>query len=85
MALTLAREQPLAPLLAAFRRAAPTFVSEIRLFDLYQGEGLPEGQKSLAFRIVMQHTERTLADEEVDAVISKLVEAGRRYGAVLRT
>jgi phenylalanyl-tRNA synthetase beta chain len=85
MALTLAREQPLAPLLAAFRRAAPTFVSEIRLFDLYQGEGLPEGQKSLAFRIVMQDTERTLADAEADAVVASLVEVSKEFGGALRS
>ena len=85
LALIMPREQALAPLLSALRGAATDFVSEVRLFDLYQGDGLPQGQKSLAFRIVMQHTERTLADEEVDAVISKLVEAGRRFSAVLRT
>jgi phenylalanyl-tRNA synthetase beta chain len=85
LALVMPREQALAPLLSALRGAATDFVCDVRLFDLYQGDGLPQGQKSLAFRIVMQHTERTLADEEVDAVISKLVEAGRRYGAVLRT
>ena len=85
LALIMPREQALAPLLSALRGAATDFVCDVRLFDLYQGDGLPQGQKSLAFRIVMQHTERTLADEEVDAVISKLVEAGRRYGAVLRT
>jgi phenylalanyl-tRNA synthetase beta chain len=85
LAMTFPREQPLAPLLAALRRAVPGFVQEIRLFDLYQGEGLPEGQKSLAFRIVMQHTERTLADAEVDAVVASLVEVGKGFGGALRS
>jgi phenylalanyl-tRNA synthetase beta chain len=85
LALTLPRDQAIAPLLAALKAAAPDFVQEIRLFDLYQGKGLPEGQKSLAFRIVMQHTERTLADVEVDAVVASLVEVGKGFGGALRS
>jgi phenylalanyl-tRNA synthetase beta chain len=85
LALIMPREQAVAPLLAGLREAAAGFVNEVRLFDVYQGDGLPQGQKSLAFRIVMQHTERTLADEEVDAAVTALVEAGRRFGAVLRS
>jgi phenylalanyl-tRNA synthetase beta chain len=85
VALTVAREQALGPLLEALRAAGPNFVQEICLFDVYQGKGLPEGQKSLAFRIVMQDTERTLADAEVDAVVAKLVEvAGTKFGGALR-
>ena len=86
LALTVEKEQPLAPLLGAFRAAAPAIVQEIRLFDVYQGKGLPEGRKSVAFRIVMQHTERTLGDAEVDAAVSLLVEiAGREFGGALRS
>jgi phenylalanyl-tRNA synthetase beta chain len=85
LALTVAREQALEPLLAALRKAAPDFVQEIRLFDVYHGKGLPEGQKSLAFRIVMQHTERTLADAEVDAAIAGLIRVVREeFGGDLR-
>lgn len=85
LAMTFPREQALAPLSAALRAAVPGFVQEIRLFDLYQGEGLPEGQKSLAFRIVMQDTERTLADAEVDAMVASLVEVGKGFGGALRS
>lgn len=85
LALTVAREQDLAPLLDGLRAAAPAIVQELRLFDLYQGKGLPDGQKSVAFRIVMQHTERTLADAEVDAAVAQLlVFAGDKFGAALR-
>jgi len=56
------------------------------LFDLYQGSSLPEGRKSLAFRVVMQDTERTLTDAEADAARDALVALwGRRFGATLRT
>jgi phenylalanyl-tRNA synthetase beta chain len=85
LALLVAREQPVGPLLAALRSGAADMVSDIRLFDLYQGKGLPEGQKSLAFRIVMQHTERTLEDAEVEAGVAELIEMARKqFGAILR-
>jgi len=85
LALTVPKEQPLAPLLDLLRGRAAAIVSDIRLFDVYQGKGLPEGQKSLAFRIVMQHTERTLEDAEVEAGVAELIEVARKeFGAVLR-
>jgi phenylalanyl-tRNA synthetase beta chain len=67
------------------RTAAPPIVREIVLFDVYQGKGLQPGQKSLAFRVVMQDTERTLADAEIDAAVVALVHAAvRDFAAALR-
>jgi phenylalanyl-tRNA synthetase beta chain len=55
------------------------------LFDVYQGKGLAQGAKSLAFRVVMQDTEKTLEDAEVDAAVALLVDAAsRNFGAGLR-
>jgi phenylalanyl-tRNA synthetase beta chain len=55
------------------------------LFDVYQGKGLPEGKKSLAFRIVMQDTQRTLSDGEVEAALNELVAAAQAgFAAELR-
>jgi phenylalanyl-tRNA synthetase beta chain len=60
-------------------------VTSVRLFDLYQGQGVPEGRKSLAFRVVMQHTERTLTDAEADAARDQLVRLlGAKFSATLR-
>jgi phenylalanyl-tRNA synthetase beta chain len=84
IALVLAQEQPLQPLIDALQSAAPAFVRGIELFDVFQGKGLPEGQKSLAFRVVMQDTGRTLADAEVDVAVAKLIETASRFGAALR-
>jgi phenylalanyl-tRNA synthetase beta chain len=85
LALVLPREQALHPLLTALRAAAPGFVRDVALFDVYQGKGMPEGQKSLAFRVVMQDTQRTLADVEVDAAVAGLVAVVReRFGGDLR-
>jgi phenylalanyl-tRNA synthetase beta chain len=86
LAMTVAKEQPFAPLLSAFRSVAPDIVQEIRLFDVYQGKGLPDGQKSVAFRIVMQDTERTLEDQDVEAVVAKLIGvAVEQFGGALRS
>ncbi len=44
----------------------------VQLFDVYQGQGLPEGRKSLAFSLVFRSGDRTLTDDEVNAVFQKL-------------
>jgi phenylalanyl-tRNA synthetase beta chain len=62
------------------------FVRELALFDHYQGQGVPAGQKSLAFRIVMQDTERTLTEPEVETAVAQIAEAViGRHGAKLRS
>jgi len=73
-------------ILDAFRCEKPAIVRSVRLFDLYQGKSLPAGRKSLAFRIVMQDTEKTLTDAEADSAIAQMVELlGRRFGGTLRS
>ncbi|MDO8788199.1 MAG: phenylalanine--tRNA ligase subunit beta [Sulfuritalea sp.] len=85
LALVVPQNQTLAPLLAGLRSSAPAIVRDVALFDVYQGKGLGENEKSLAFRIVMQDTQRTLEDAEVDAVIASLLAvAGRDFNASLR-
>jgi phenylalanyl-tRNA synthetase beta chain len=76
---------PAQALLDAAQAEKPAIVRLIRLFDLYQGSNLPAGKKSLAFRVVMQDTERTLTDGEADQARDALVALwGRRCGAILR-
>jgi phenylalanyl-tRNA synthetase beta chain len=71
--------------LDAIQAAKPPIVQAVRLFSLYRGSGLPAGKKSLAFRVVMQHTERTLTDAEADAARDMLVALlGRKFSATLR-
>jgi len=77
---------PVQALLDAIIAEKPAIVRSVRLFDLYQGKSLPAGRKSLAFRIVMQDTEKTLTDAEADSAIAQMVELlGRRFGATLRS
>jgi phenylalanyl-tRNA synthetase beta chain len=60
-------------------------VKDLQLFDIYVGKGVPENKKSLAFRIVMQDTQRTLLDTEVDAAMQQLMSIlEQTFGAQLR-
>jgi phenylalanyl-tRNA synthetase beta chain len=60
-------------------------ISEIHLFDVYQGEGMEEGKKSLAFRVLLKDTQKTLTDAEADLAVTKLTEILEdEFGARLR-
>ena len=78
LAFVLDAHTPAGELLAALRSAAPAQVRAIDVFDDYRGKGVPENQKSLAIRVVMQDTERTLTDQEVEDAVGKLVDSARR-------
>ncbi len=63
----------------------PDIVSDITLFDVYRGKGIDSDKKSLAFRVLMQDTRKTLNDGEIDAVMARLVKVlSDRIGAELR-
>ncbi len=76
---------PVQSMLDALEAARPTAVQEIRVFDLYRGKGVEAGQKSLAFRVVMQDTARTLTDDEADAAMAQLTQVlTSRFDAKVR-
>ena len=66
-------------------KANDGLIKDIRLFDLYQGNPVPPGKKSLAFRLVYQKEDRTLTDREVNEFHQKLVRPlVQEYGGTLR-
>ena len=72
-------------MLQGLRAAASPIVSEIGVFDVYRGPGLENGKKSLAFRILLQDTRKTLTDTEVECAISQLIQSmQQQFGAKLR-
>jgi phenylalanyl-tRNA synthetase beta chain len=73
-AFTVAESTPAGAILEAVRTRVPPFVREVEVFDLYRGKGVEPGRKSLALRIVMQDTDRTLTDSEVEAVMASVRE-----------
>jgi phenylalanyl-tRNA synthetase beta chain len=76
---------PAQELLAALTDARSPVVDDIRLFDVYRGPGIGPGKKSLAILVLIQDTERTLTDAEIDATVASLLQiAADRFGATLR-
>ena len=59
-------------------------VDEVRLFDVYQGKGLPEGKKSLAFSLAYRASDRTLTDDEVSAAFTALQSELEKTGHHIR-
>ena len=65
--------------------SVPAGTREIDLFDLYRGEQVPEGKKSLAFRVTYRDPENTLTDKKVDKAHAKAAQAVQRdFGAGIR-
>ena len=65
---------PVGDILAAVRARLPAPVREFELFDQYRGKGVDTGKKSLAFRVVMQDTDRTLTDADVEGIVASIRE-----------
>jgi phenylalanyl-tRNA synthetase beta chain len=73
-------------LIATAREAAAPELSSMRVFDVYRGEQVGPGRKSIAFSVTYQSPERTLSDEDASALRARIVEALRtRFGAELRS
>jgi phenylalanyl-tRNA synthetase beta chain len=71
--------------LRAARGADRTLITGVTLFDVYAGDTLPSGQRSLGVEVVFQPRERTLTDAEIEAACARVVEAvSKATGAVLR-
>jgi phenylalanyl-tRNA synthetase beta chain len=72
-------------LIKTMKKAKLQFVSDIALFDVYRGQGIAQDKKSLAFYVLMQDTQKSLTDAEVDEIIAKLLELIKnQHGAALR-
>lgn len=71
-------------LVDAMMQAKAPYVKEVALFDVYRGKGVEEGKKSLAFRVLLQDTQKTLTDLEIEPSIALLVKGVQKHGAQLR-
>jgi len=70
-------------------RAAQTvdrkLISGVSVFDVYEGDGIEPRKKSVAIAVTLQPREKTMTDEEIDAVAARIVaEVGKKTGGVLR-
>ncbi len=60
-------------------------IASVTIFDVYEGKGIEDGKKSIAIAVTLQPREKTMTDEEIDAVAARIVaEVGKRTGGVLR-
>ena len=67
------------------RKQLPDTVTDLKLFDVYRGKGIDLGKKSLAFKVLMQDTQKTLTDEEVEAAVAQIKDVlATRFNATLR-
>jgi len=58
---------------------------EVHLFDVYRGKGVPNGQKSMAFSLILQDFSRNLTDLGVEQIVAKIVTGlEQQFGAKLR-
>ena len=69
----------------AIRSVLTPQVNEIIIFDIYRGEGVASGRKSIALGLILQESSRTLVDQEVEAAVTRVVAALKHeFGADLR-
>lgn len=77
---------PVADLLGVMRRAGEPLLRQVFLFDEYRGAGVPAGQRSLAFRLIYRAADRTLTDQEVEGVQTRVRQAlVHTYAVTLRS
>jgi len=85
VALMVGEERDAGPIAEALGRACGQLAVAVRLFDVYRGEGIPEGRKSLAFSVTYRAPDRTLTDAEVDEAHRAAVESvAREFSATVR-
>ncbi len=78
-------EVPAEVLLRAARGADKALISQVGVFDVYQGDGVADGRKSFAIAVTLQPRERTLTDQDIERVCSAIVAAvAKQTGGVLR-
>jgi phenylalanyl-tRNA synthetase beta chain len=75
-----------AQVLRAANGADKKLITDVQVFDLFEGESIGADKKSLAIEVTLQPTQKSLTDDEIDAVSAKVVEnVGKTVGGVLRT
>jgi phenylalanyl-tRNA synthetase beta chain len=84
LALLVDKNMKFADIEAAIRGAERKLLRDVRLFDVYEGKNLPEGKKSYAVALQLQDDEKTLAEKQIEAIMSKIIKALQNIGAELR-
>jgi phenylalanyl-tRNA synthetase beta chain len=85
-AFLVAAETPAGEVVRPILGADKSLIADARVFDVYQGKGVPEGQKSVGVEVTVQPTEKTLTDAEIEALSGRIEAAAEKaVGAKLRS
>ena len=85
IALVVDADVPAGQVLETIREAGAEHLTDIQLFDMYTGEGIDLGRKSLALGLTLQDLSRTLKDTEVEAEVDRILDVlNKKLGATLR-
>jgi phenylalanyl-tRNA synthetase beta chain len=80
------RSVPAATILRAAKNADKTLITEVSVFDVFEGKGIAEDKKSVGIAVTLQPSDKTLTDEEIEKVAASVVAAvSKATGGVLRT
>ena len=72
-------------LVKAIASTSTQLIRDVRIFDIYKGDGIEAGRKSVAIGLILQETSRTLTDEDADAVMTAVVsKLEDKFAAELR-
>lgn len=71
-------------LIRAVRGADKAAITAARVFDVFAGQGVPEGHKSVAVEVLLQPSQKSFTDEELKAIADRIVAAAAKQGAQLR-
>lgn len=85
LALVADEDVPAAEIAQRIEKGAGKILESLALFDIYRGESLGKGKKSLAYNLVLRTAERTLTDEEADAAVKKVLKNLSEIGVTLRS
>ncbi len=73
-------------LLRAAQNVDKKLITGVTVFDVYEGKGIDEARKSVAIAVTIQPREKTMTDQEIDAIAAKIVaEVNKKTGGTLRT
>jgi phenylalanyl-tRNA synthetase beta chain len=71
-------------IIAAIEKTEKQLIQSVNVFDIYTGKGVEPGQKSIAISVTLQALDRTLTEQEIEAVAQKIIAAALGLGLKLR-
>lgn len=85
-AFLLSVDRPVADLVRAAKGADKAAIADVSVFDVYEGKGVPDGQRSIAISAVFEPKTETFSDQEIEALSAKIIAAVEKaVGATLRS